>query len=148
MDSKKLLFKGEIESTCEARIHLMTKLLDLLSADGFEIHPFYDRLILDELISNSVHHGNQSVPSKRVSAELYSLGKSWQIVLEDEGSGFDWQKQLNQQFDQHSQSELLSCSGRGIQMVASLGVKLHYTQNGARVEATRPQDLTRDSRQK
>jgi len=53
--------------------------------DDFELN-----LILDEAIVNAMEHGNSWDPEKNVTIKIYHNDKDIQILIEDEGSGFNY----------------------------------------------------------
>jgi serine/threonine-protein kinase RsbW len=53
---------------------------------------FAIRLALDEAIVNAIKHGNQLDPSKRVSVRYRILSERFDVVVTDEGPGYDPQE--------------------------------------------------------
>lgn len=58
-------------------------------ADWGKSHVFRFRLGLTEAIVNAIRHGNGNSPEKIVHLSLRRQPRSVQIVIRDEGSGFD-----------------------------------------------------------
>lgn len=56
-----------------------------ISIDDFELN-----LILDEAIVNAMEHGNGWDPEKTITVQIYHNDNSIQILIEDEGAGFDY----------------------------------------------------------
>ena len=55
-----------------------------------DIDDFDLNLILDEAIENAMEHGNSWDPGKKVTVKIYLNNKDIQILIEDEGSGFNY----------------------------------------------------------
>lgn len=86
---------------------------------GYEVA---DSLIADiaisvsELVNNSVSHGNKSDSSKTVSVSISKKGTDVEIVIIDQGTGFD-PKAIKNPLDEEN---LLKDTGRGIFIVNAL----------------------------
>ena len=52
------------------------------------VSEFWFRLALDEAVENSMTHGNNNNPSKRISVLIIPDENSIRMAIEDEGSGF------------------------------------------------------------
>ena len=87
------------------------------------------RLALEEGLVNAVMHGNKQDESKSVRVEAKVTGKSTQITIEDEGSGFIREGVP----DPCCKENLLKPSGRGILLMEAYMDKIQYTRGGRRV---------------
>lgn len=132
------VFSTSIPSSLEERDALVASVLARLEELGFSPHPFFDRLILDEVITNAILHGNAGDPSRKVTLRLLRRGDTWGVEVADEGEGFDWRSKLVK-IDDSPVS--LKPSGRGIPLLVALGVGLHYVDPGNRVLVVRFPDL-------
>ncbi len=63
----------------------LNKLDDSVDIDEFDLN-----LILDEAIVNAMEHGNSWDPDKNVTVKIYLYEKNVQILIEDEGCGFNY----------------------------------------------------------
>lgn len=84
-----------------------------------DIDDFDLNLILDEAIVNAMEHGNSWDPEKNVTVKIYHNENDVQILIEDEGSGFNYNnldsKDLNWQ-----PGSRLNIRGRGIFLLKQL----------------------------
>lgn len=66
-----------------------------LSESFFEEHgalsPFSPSVVLREMLTNAIKHGNKQVPERMVTVKIASLRKIlFKITVQDEGAGFDY----------------------------------------------------------
>jgi serine/threonine-protein kinase RsbW len=90
---------------------------------------FAIRLALEEALVNAAKHGNKLDPKKTVHVEAKVSGKSTEIVIEDQGKGFD----RSSVPDPCCTENLLKCSGRGILLMEAYMDKVQYTRGGRRL---------------
>jgi len=84
------------------------------------------RLILNELVINSVIHGNECDKGKAVELYLELIEDVLRIEVIDEGQGIDYDiKSYN--------SEELKCCGRGLVIVDGLSDEFHIDKNRVEV---------------
>ncbi len=85
-----------------------------------ENHMFDIRLILNELISNCVIHGNQKDKTKQINL-FFSLNRNKiKIKVSDEGKGFNII---------HCKSDIMDENGRGLILVKALSDKFLIKKN-------------------
>jgi len=93
-----------------------------------EEHFFAINLVMREALTNAVRHGNRLDPGKIVKFSLRINGKSSiEMVVEDQGDGFDWQKAKNSppgDDDDH---------GRGLVIMTSYFSSCGYNRKGNRL---------------
>ena len=65
------VFSGEMPSRLEAREQMIQEALHSVEAAGGHPDPFFDRLFLDELISNAILHGNCEDPAKTIRVRAF-----------------------------------------------------------------------------
>ncbi len=64
---------------------------------GIESELFTINLVIREGLSNAIRHGNKNDPQKKVRFLLViNSSTSIRVQIEDQGSGFDWEKQQAQ----------------------------------------------------
>ncbi len=85
---------------------------------------------LTEAVSNAIIHGNQKDSSKYVRIEISNSSSQLRVVVEDEGSGFDYQ----QLPDPTTSDKIECCGGRGVFLIRELCDTLEFKKNGRRVE--------------
>ena len=71
---------------------------------------------LTELVNNAILHGNKSDPQKKVTIEVHFTVNELEVIVRDEGEGFD-PEALENPIDPEN---LLKESGRGIFLVEQL----------------------------
>ena len=105
--------KTSIISSIRNKLHEIEGTLDI---DDFDLN-----LILDEAVVNAMEHGNSWDPEKNVTVMIHHNEKDVQILIEDEGCGFDYNDldsgDLKWQPDSDSR---LNIRGRGIFLLKQL----------------------------
>ncbi len=123
----------EVESRLAERESVIDSVLRTIEKHGFHPDEYFERLCLDEMISNAIVHGNSGDANKKVRVRVFCSRDHWGWEVIDEGSGFDWQgllKKLDSGID-HDQD-----SGRGIPLVIAAG-GLEFLEDGRRVRVVR-----------
>jgi len=115
--------------TNEAR-RVLDELLARLGANGWgEEHTFGIHLAVEEALMNAIKHGNQRDPEKSVYF-MYRLNQTLlQIVIEDEGEGFD----PNDVPDPTLEENLDLPSGRGLMLMRTFMTHVAFNEKGNRV---------------
>ena len=90
---------------------------------------FAIRLSLEEALTNAMKHGNKLNPKKVVHVEARVTPKQTEIVIEDQGGGFD-RKSIP---DPREQCNLDKCSGRGILLMEAYMDRVQWSRGGRRV---------------
>ncbi|MBI4582605.1 MAG: ATP-binding protein [Planctomycetes bacterium] len=124
------IFSGQIASRLDQRDRLINEVLKKLKAAGCRPDPFFDRLSLDETISNAILHGNLQDPSKRVTVRAFSRKDCWGVEVADQGNGFDWKALLKKL---RGPPDTESSSGRGLALILASGAELYFFDGGRRV---------------
>ncbi|MBP89412.1 MAG: anti-sigma regulatory factor [Planctomycetaceae bacterium] len=118
-----------ISDTAEAR-RILDELLGHLSANGWgEEHTFGIHLAVEEALMNAIKHGNQRDPDKFVYVKYRLDAKVLQIVIRDEGEGFD----PDDVPDPTLEENLELPSGRGLMLMKTFMTKVEYNDKGNRV---------------
>ncbi len=128
------LFQMERPSRLENREEMIQEILTRLEQEGCNPDPYFDRLSLDEILSNAILHGNSQDPRKLVKVRVFSCKDRWGFEVSDEGKGFPWRdflKKLKMPLDQTQES------GRGLALVLFSGAELHFLDEGRRVVVVR-----------
>jgi serine/threonine-protein kinase RsbW len=88
---------GSTEFVISSDLHEGRQVQDIIEAQ-LRQHRYEDkevfaiRLALDEAIVNAIKHGNQMDPTKRVSVRYLILTERFDVVITDEGPGYDPQE--------------------------------------------------------
>ena len=125
MDVMKLSFvyKGSVQSDLEYTKAFIKRILNKVKYIVEDQDVLFDiRLILNELIINSVIHGNQCNSSRQVNLFLEIKGNTIRIEVADEGHGINIDN-----FDCDPRD--LKCCGRGLVIVDGLSDEVHIENN-------------------
>ena len=83
-------------------------------------------LLTSEAVTNGMEHGNDFDPSKSVTVELKVSPASLEIVVEDEGPGFERRRVPNPLSEDH----LFDDGGRGLFLLESIADEVNYELGG------------------
>jgi len=136
-----VIFRIERPSRLENRLQIIQEVLEHLERAGCPIDPYFDRLFLDEILSNAILHGNSQDPAKLVKVQVFNCGDRWGYDVRDQGKGFRWQDFLKkfegppgEPIDQSRES------GRGLALILYSGAELHFLEGGRRVVVVRKKE--------
>lgn len=87
-------------------------------------------LCISEAVVNSIKHGNKNDLNKTISIVVNCDENELNILIEDEGNGFD----LNTISDPTCKNNLKNESGRGIFIIKALTNKIEYNEKGNRIQ--------------
>lgn len=90
---------------------------------------FAIKLALEEALINAIKHGNKFDPNKQVTIEARVTPAETEIIIEDEGPGF----QRVCVPDPTLEENLEKCSGRGILLMEAYMTRVEWTHGGRRV---------------
>jgi len=124
MDSSLRTVKLDIASRYEMVEMAQTVLAHLATLVGFdEDASHYMNVALREAVINAIKHGNERDEDKRVEIEFVLHEAAMEIVVRDEGDGFDPAAVP----DPLAQENLLKPHGRGIFFMRSFMEKVDYS---------------------
>jgi serine/threonine-protein kinase RsbW len=83
-----------------------------------------------EASNNAIVHGNKLDGSKSVLIKVICEDKVLHMIIEDQGIGFDYEHIP----DPTAPENIENISGRGIFLMNKLSDKVHFEENGAKVE--------------
>ncbi|HET6567792.1 MAG TPA: ATP-binding protein [Rhodothermales bacterium] len=86
-------------------------------------------LLTTEAVTNAIEHGNALDPSKSVSVDLHSDGDEIEVIVRDEGGGFN----LKTLRDPLAEENLLNEGGRGIFLIRTMADAYSFGQDGREV---------------
>jgi serine/threonine-protein kinase RsbW len=87
-------------------------------------------LCISEAVVNSIKHGNKNNKNKTVSIVINCDVPELNILIEDEGNGFDFSNIS----DPTCKTNLKNESGRGIFIIRALSNKIEYNEKGNRIQ--------------
>jgi serine/threonine-protein kinase RsbW len=106
------------------------RILDAVTRHRFDAQgTFAIKLALEEAFVNAVKHGNKLDPARQVHVEATISSEQAEIIIEDEGPGFD----RGCVPDPTAEENLDKCSGRGILLIEAYMNDVEYSKGGRRV---------------
>ncbi|HZJ56895.1 MAG TPA: ATP-binding protein [Clostridia bacterium] len=135
----RLLFKKQIvgDSPPAVRDLISEMMACIMEWNHLKEEEYYEfRLILNELISNGIFHGNKGLCNKKVNVAIKEVNPTTlDIFIKDEGQGFDY-KRICQGY---LGDDILKLSerGRGLMLVNALCSKIQFDANGSHVKITK-----------
>jgi len=94
---------------------------------------FAIKLALEEALINAIKHGNKEDPRKKVRIQCRVTDQEAEIIIEDEGPGFD----RSSVPDPTSDENLERLHGRGILLMEAYMNVIEWSNNGRRVRMVR-----------
>ena len=122
--------KFVIASDPSQQREVQKQILDAVETAGY--HPdnlFAVKISLEEALINAIKHGNKLDPKKKVRVEASVSPLETEIIIEDEGPGFN----RGNVPDPTAEENLLKCSGRGILLMETYMDSVEYSKSGRRV---------------
>ena len=106
------------------------RVLTAVQKGGFNHNAMFAiKLALEEALINAIKHGNHQDPHKKVKLSATLAPSEIEIIIEDEGSGFD----RNGVPDPRVEENLEKCSGRGIFLIESYMSEVEWSRGGRRL---------------
>lgn len=127
---EKVSLKFNIASDLIAAREVQRKVMQAVDAGGFDENAqFGIKLALEEALVNAIKHGNKLDPTKRVRIQASIDDRRCEIIIEDEGPGFD----RTCVPDPTAEENLTKCSGRGLLLIEAYMTSVKYSKGGRRV---------------
>lgn len=122
-----LVFPSELEN-----ISRVEKLIDDLSSSYNLSSEIYGKIsvAIIEAVNNAILHGNRLDVSKNVKVEYNIDDEAIQFIVEDEGSGFDFENIPDPTLPENIEKT----HGRGIFLMNHLADDIEFCENGAMVD--------------
>ena len=98
-------------------------ILDYVKKESILVNHFELNVVLRELLTNAVRHGNKNDPDKKVKCWLTFEKSDFKFTIKDEGKGFIPSKEMDQK------SCELTPHGMGLTIITSLGYNMEYNEN-------------------
>jgi len=145
-DRQRATFSTTISSNFTASRDVQKRILDEVMRGGFNSQSaFAIKLALEEALTNAIRHGNRLDPNKKIHVRATVTPKIAEIVIEDEGGGF----QRTGVPDPTLEENLERCSGRGILLIESYMNEVKWSRGGRRlrmIKRNEPDVLPRPQR--
>ncbi|WP_171595097.1 ATP-binding protein [Marinifilum caeruleilacunae] len=122
-----LVFPSELEN-----ISRVERLIDDISSSYNLSSEIYGKIsvAIIEAVNNAILHGNRLDVSKNVKVEFNIDEEAIQFIIEDEGSGFDYENIPDPTLPENIEKT----HGRGIFLMNHLADDIEFCENGALVD--------------
>ena len=122
-----LVFPSELEN-----ISRVERLIDDISSSYNLSSEIYGKIsvAIIEAVNNAILHGNRLDVSKNVKVEFNIDDESIQFIIEDEGTGFDFENIPDPTLPENIEKT----HGRGIFLMNHLADDIEFCENGALVD--------------
>jgi serine/threonine-protein kinase RsbW len=131
--------KVTIPSEYAASRPVRQQILDSVAAHHYTPEStFAIKLAVEEALLNAIKHGNRQDSSKQIHLEATITPRQTEIIVEDQGPGFDRARVPDPTLDEN----LEKCSGRGILLIESYMHKVDWSHGGRRLRMLRKNDAT------
>lgn len=119
-----------VESAFSASQKVYQKILHAMKKYDFsEDEIFAVHLAFEEAFANAVRHGNKLHPHRSVQVDFYISNEKIEILVTDEGKGFDPERVP----DPRQKQNLLQTSGRGLLLIRSYMDIAEYNNIGNQI---------------
>src|SRR5258706_6227977 len=116
---------------------IQKRIMDEVAAHHFnEDAVFAIKLALEEALINAIKHGNKEDPHKKVRIQARVTDQEAEIIIEDEGPGFD----RSNVPDPTTEENLERLHGQGILMMKANMHVIEWSNNGRKVRMVRKKD--------
>jgi serine/threonine-protein kinase RsbW len=116
---------------------IQLRIMEDVEQNGFDSESIFAiRIALEEALVNAVRHGNRLDPRKKVHVEAEVTRGRAEIVVEDEGPGFD----RGTVPDPTADENLCRPSGRGILLIESYMSDVSWERGGRRLRMVKHAD--------
>lgn len=121
----------ELNSSLDS-ISKVEKFIDEISANVNISSEIYGKILIAtiEAVNNAIVHGNKLNSQKIVRVKIESEGNRFKIIVEDEGTGFDFYNLP----DPTTPQNIENISGRGVFLMRKLSDEINFYNNGSLVE--------------
>ncbi len=121
----------DLPATATAVDRVCREVQAALSAERLASECFPMTMLLRESLNNAVIHGNRGARPGRMRCRVV-VGRVWlQVVVEDDGPGFDWRDRLG------CRATVDECHGRGLQIYQLYSDEVRFNRKGNRVRLRR-----------
>jgi len=124
---KKITIESKVESICA-----IEKMIDEISDEIKISSDIYGKILIAtiEAVNNSIVHGNELDPTKKVFIDISYEKPNLHIFVADEGKGFDFTRVP----DPTTPDNIENVSGRGVFLMKKLADNLIFNDTGTQVE--------------
>lgn len=124
---KTITIESKVENICA-----IEKLIDEISDEIKISSDIYGKILIAtiEAVNNSIVHGNELDPTKKVFIEIFFDKPNLHILIADQGHGFDFTTVP----DPTTPENIENVSGRGVFLMKRLADNLIFNDTGTQVE--------------
>lgn len=118
-------------SSIPSNLRLVEMMVDEISNEQDFNSDMYGKILIAtvEAVNNAIIHGNQSNPEKFVEVEFKKNNGELEIIVEDEGDGFDYDKIP----DPTAPENIENIHGRGVFLIRQLSDKVVFNKKGKQI---------------
>jgi len=96
--------------------------------DFHQVQIYWMSIALREAVNNAIKHGNKENTNKRVFIDFHVFNDKLQILIKDEGTGFD----ISTIPDPTEEENILKPSGRGLFFIRSFMDEINIMESGGK----------------
>ncbi|RPH32390.1 MAG: ATP-binding protein [Bacteroidales bacterium] len=124
---KTITIDSKVENICA-----IEKIIDEVSDEIKVSSDIYGKILIAtiEAVNNSIVHGNELDPNKKVFIEIFFEKPNLHILVADQGKGFDFSAVP----DPTTPENIENVSGRGVFLMKKLADNLIFNDTGTQVE--------------
>jgi len=114
-------------NTIAQEVHSQNITDDALISQDLNIFGFGMNLSIDEALKNAIVHGNKADPRKKVALSYYINSERLEIIVRDEGIGFDHKNyKANMEVDAEA--------GRGLLLITNFMDEIKFNEPGNEIK--------------
>lgn len=124
---KTIAIESKVENICA-----IEKMIDEISDEIKISSDIYGKILIAtiEAVNNSIVHGNELDPNKKVFIDIFFEKPNLHILIADQGKGFDFTTVP----DPTTPENIENVSGRGVFLMKKLADNLIFNDTGTQVE--------------
>jgi len=115
-----------------SNLRVVERMVDEISSEESLNQDIYGKVLIAtvEAVNNAIIHGNKSDPQKYVDVSFMKNEKHLEIIVEDEGEGFDY----NNIPDPTAPENIENIHGRGVFLIRKLSDAVYFTKQGKQIK--------------
>ena len=127
MGTYEIKISEEYESTKKSLQHIEPLLNKIKEQIPIHLEKYYKILIaVSEAVNNAIIHGNKLDRNKKVKIDIKANKEKIEILVEDEGTGFD----VDSLADPRTPENIMKESGRGVLLIKELSDISKFNKSG------------------
>lgn len=128
METQYKEFESLVMASTLENITLAESLVDLVCKELDVNADYYGNVLIavTEAVNNAIKHGNNSDPTKNVKLQVFEGENTFEVVVSDEGKGFDYSTLPDPTAPENIEKE----HGRGIFLMSSLSDEVAFENEG------------------